>query len=127
MKLEKIIDETLAGGTATYYRDVGNVEEISWQIVHPNSGTFTVAFSNFVGDVNVQTQGTLIPWSLYNFFDPSTSTFDNTISLADAFYVSPCILGVKCGNFKYMRVQVTGTGNYQVYQAIADYRYSFRG
>lgn len=127
MKLEKIIDETLSGSSKVYYRDVGNVEEVSWQIVHPNSGTFVVAFSNYSENLNLDSQGDNIPWSNYNFFDPSTSTFSDTINLSTAFYASPCILGIKCGNFKHMRVTVTGTGDYTVYQAINDYRYSFRG
>lgn len=127
MKLKNIIDVTLAASTETYYQDVGNVEEISWQIVHPNSGTFVVSFCNLDENVNYQQQGATMPWSAYNFFDPSTSTYSNSINLADAFYVSPCIIGVKCGNFKHMRIQVTGTGDYTIYQAIKDYPYSFRG
>lgn len=98
----------------------------SFQFTHPGSGTVVFQISNSTDPVNIvnDPQMNTIGWSDFQIILPDgTKTY--IVDFSDPVVgPSPTNIPLKCLNFEYLRIIVSGTGDYRVDQHINDLNYT---
>lgn len=117
---KKIFDQTLAGGSSSVYLKLNSINKTSFQITHPNTGTITFSVSNSTNAVNITNsiQMSTIGWSDFPIFDLSIPGYVYTVDLSLPQFISPTTLILECLNCEFMKIVVSGTGQYIIEQHI---------